>query len=234
MRSILILLLLLSFRGVSQNLVDNPTFELNSDCPKYLGQFFMANGWNSPSLGTPDYFNDCSPSYDYGTEFNKKGGQVARSGHAYMGIQVSDLHRNLFYEYLETKLNNPLVAGQQYCVRMFVSMGGSDCGLKSMGIAFSQNVIRTMDAGRLDIPNTPLTNQSSMIDTTGWVCLTATYTAKGGENFLTIGNFQKDNPFIRVKLNAKLDDTFFNAYYFIDDVSVMAIKEPGECKCTEQ
>jgi hypothetical protein len=233
LRYILFLFFFLPFFAFSQNLVLNPDFEIHYDCPKSLGQFFLTSGWNSPNVGTPDYFNDCSSSYDFGTEFNKKGGQIAHSGSAYMGIQINNLHKNIFFEYLETKLISPLKAGQLYCLRLFVSLGNSDCAIRNLGIVASQNVIRALDAARIDLPYTELTGEMELTDSLSWTCIKATYKALGGENFITIGNFSKEDSFIRLRSNAKLDSTFLSAYYFIDDVAVIPIKEQGECNCSK-
>jgi len=231
MRSISLLFIFISFGAFSQNLFINPDFEMHSACPTNLGQFFLADGWSTPNTGTPDYFNDCSVSYDFGTEFNKKGGQIAHSGHAYIGIQFKNLHSNYFYEYIETKLKNPLDAGQLYCMSLFVSLGNSDCALKELGAVASQNVIRTNDPSRIDLPYIPLTGPGVLSDSTAWTCIRGTYKAKGGEQFITIGYFSEQNTFLRLQMDPKLDSTFFSAYYFIDDVTFSPVKTPADCFC---
>jgi OmpA-OmpF porin, OOP family len=233
MRPLSFLLIFFTLRVFSQNLVLNPDFESHRDCPKNLGQYFLAEGWNSPNTGTPDYFNDCSPSYDYGTEFNKKGGQIAHSGHAYMGIQMNDLHKNIYFEYIETKLISPLVSGQLYCLSLFVSLGNSYCALNELGAVASQNVIRATDPSRINLPYIPLLGEGSLTDSNTWTCIKGTYKAKGGENFITIGYFSKENTYTRLLSDPKLDSTFFSAYYFIDDVSVSPVTEPEKCICTK-
>ena len=233
MRLISAFLILLSFGGFSQNLILNPDFETHRDCPQSLGQYSLSNGWNSPNNGTPDYFNDCSASYNFGTEFNIKGGQIAHSGHAYMGIHMNSLHTNIFFEYLETKLKSPLLAGQLYCISLFVSLGNSDCALKELGVVASQNVIRSTESSRIDLPYIPLLGEGELADSTSWSCIRGTYKARGGENFITLGYFSKENEFVRLRLNPKLDSTFYSAYYFIDDVAVCPVKEPADCNCSQ-
>src|ERR1035437_4830693 len=109
MKKILLsLIILIPFSLFSQNLIPNPGFETYSDCPASLGQYQLAKFWSCPNAGTPDYFNDCTPTLEFGTEFNKKGGQIPHSGHAYMGFQSESLTRNEFYENLGTSLTSPL------------------------------------------------------------------------------------------------------------------------------
>jgi hypothetical protein len=64
------------------------------------------------------------------------------------------------------------------------------------------------------------------------MCIKGIYRAKGGEKFLTIGFFDKDEKFIRVRENPKNDPTFKSAYYFIDDVSLVPVDDPSGCNCT--
>lgn len=104
MRFAAILLFLLPVTGYSQNLVINSDFESKSGCPDASGQFLLADEWFSPNIGTPDYFNDCSKTIEYGTEYNNRGGQIPHSGHGYMGILSENMHNNEFFEYIETHL----------------------------------------------------------------------------------------------------------------------------------
>jgi hypothetical protein len=91
---LLFLILCFPLKIFTQNLVPNPDFETKSGCPSGPGQYQMADSWFSANPATPDYFNDCSSTMEYGTEFNTKGGQMPHSGHGYMGIISEDLHQN--------------------------------------------------------------------------------------------------------------------------------------------
>ena len=217
---------------VSQNLVPNSSFEEMSSCPVALGQYDQVDSWFTPNAGTPDYFNDCSLSLDLGTEFNCKGGQIPHSGHGYMGFVSEDLHRNQFYEYIETRLKEPLLEGQHYCVTMFVSLGNSNSALRGLGVVFSHTPIKGLvSRKKILIPFIPVSNKQMISDTQNWVCLQNIYTAKGGESYITIGDFSSEDVFVMIKEDPKLGPTFRTAYYFIDDVSV--VKTP-DGKCSDQ
>jgi hypothetical protein len=231
MKYFLILLFLLSIQVYSQNLVPNSDFESKFDCPSGLGEIDFAKGWISPNNGTPDYFNDCSASFNSGTEFNKKGGQIPHSGHGYGGIQINNLHKNLYYEYLETELTSPLQQGKLYCINMYVSLGNSDCAVKELGAVISQNLVKSNELGKLNLPFTRLVSENSLTDSLSWMCVKGVYAAKGDEKFLTFGFFGNDEDFIRLRVNPKLDSSFYTAYYFIDDVSLKAIKNSEDCNC---
>jgi hypothetical protein len=231
MKYLLILFLLLSVQSFSQNLVPNSGFESKIDCPSALGEIDFARGWISPNNGTPDYFNDCSASFDFGTEFNKKGGQIPYSGHGYGGIQINNLHKNLYYEYLETELTSPLQSGMLYCFKMYVSLGNSDCAVKELGVVISQNAIKSAELGKFNLPFIRLVSENSLTDTLSWTCVKGIYTARGNEKFVTFGFFGSEEDFVRQKMNPKFDSTFYSSYYFIDDVSLEAISNNGDCNC---
>jgi hypothetical protein len=231
MKYLFVFCLVLSFQTYSQNLISNSDFESKDGCPNAPGQIHFASGWFSVNSGTPDYFNDCSSSFEFGTEFNKKGGQIAHSGHGYAGIQVSDLHRNLYYEYIETELASPLQAGKTYCIKLFVSLGKSDCAVKEFGAILSQNHLNSSGLGFINLPYIHLESSVPLTDTLSWMCINGMYKAAGNENYLTIGCFGKEEDFMRLKQDPKLDESFFSAYYFIDDVSLEAVKNKEDCNC---
>jgi OmpA-OmpF porin, OOP family len=230
-RTLLFLLFCLPLRIFSQNLVPNPDFESKSGCPSGPGQYQMSDSWFSANSATPDYFNDCSSAMEYGTEFNSKGGQVPHSGHGYMGIVSENLHQNPYYEYLETELKEPLKAGEQYCIRMYVSLGNSTSALREFGAVFSQTRVKVNNPDQLHLPFISVSNGSLLLETDTWICIKGTYPAKGGERFLTLGDFGDENNLVLVQPNPKLGPTFRSAYYFIDDIAVEQITPYSECQC---
>jgi outer membrane protein OmpA-like peptidoglycan-associated protein len=75
----------------------------------------------------------------------------------------------------------------------------------------------------------------------GWTILQGIYRAKGGEDYLAIGNFQtKFEEQYRqydVPLSIREDksiDIFNNAYYYIDDVSLFPISDSLQCKSNQK
>jgi OmpA-OmpF porin, OOP family len=233
MKSLFFILFLFPVSLLSQNLVINSDFETKSGCPNASGQFVLADEWFSPNIGTPDYFNDCSSTLEYGTEFNCKGGQIPHSGHGYMGFLSENLHNNEFFEYLETHLSEPFKSDQTYCIKLYVSLGDCDFALDELGAVFSQSILKIPQAKKIVIPFLPLTNGSVLSDTEKWMCIQGIYKAKGGEKYLTIGYFDKEDKFSRVRTNPKNDPTFKSAYYFIDDVSVIRVDDTSSCNCTK-
>ena len=233
-RCIATLLILIPALTFSQNLVRNPGFEEKSGCPDKPGQLSMASFWVSPNTATPDYFNECSSGLDYGTEFNKKGGQVAHGGHAYAGLQFYYLNRNQFFEYIQTRLDTTLTSGQLYCIKAFVSLGKSDYAFRELGALLSVNEVKAADANKLKLPYLSLANGQYLTDQDQWMCIRGIYKAKGSERLLTIGSFSPKDEFWYIHTRSATDSLFKSAFYFIDDVSLEAITDSSECNCLPQ
>jgi OOP family OmpA-OmpF porin len=68
----------------------------------------------------------------------------------------------------------------------------------------------------------------------GWEKVCNTYTAKGDEKFITIGNFDLNDKtqFQAVKKPKDADaDPLTHAYYYIDNIIVRLVDSPSECAC---
>lgn len=231
MRLILLpVLILFCFPVSAQNLVMNPDFETKTACPDNLGQIRLAVYWESPNPGTPDYFNDCSGNPDWGTEFNKKGGQIPHSGHAYAGLQYHNINRNEYYEYIRTELASPLETGRAYCIRAYVSLGSSSYAFREFGAVLSQTVLKSATTQRLKLPYTALSNGNVLSDTEGWMCISGIYHAKGGEKYLTFGSYAPVQNFVHINTESG-DSIFMSTYYFVDDISLESLVDSIGCKC---
>jgi outer membrane protein OmpA-like peptidoglycan-associated protein len=73
-------------------------------------------------------------------------------------------------------------------------------------------------------------------ETNGWSELSMNYIAEGGEQFITIGNFNEDNELklIRRTQDPKVPAYKEYSYIFIDDVSVVSIQDKKECSCINE
>jgi gliding motility-associated-like protein len=236
-------------KGSAQNLVLNPSFENYTSCPVSISQFNLCVDWISPwiittdTCSTPDLYNSCctTPASfgGVGVPNNLAGYRPAHSGNGYAGfiaysggpscMGLGDGWR----EYVEGHLSSPLVAGQEYCVSFYVSLPYSATyAVKNMGVYFSNSVVTDSCTAIVgDVSNLPYTPQLQytggfLSDTTGWTRLQWNYTATGGEQYLTIGNFNNDaNTSYTCSNSSSLTGVTGYAYYFIDDVSVI----PGAC-----
>ncbi len=204
-----------------QNLVPNPSFENFDTCPLYTAQFYRCDIWENPTSNTPDYFNECWNEGWYDSPdvpINRFGSEPARTGQAYAGLycQYSGVNGR---EYISVKLNDTLVAGSRYCVEFFVTLGDSTWGgINYMGAHFSA-VPDTMSDYYFNLPFQPQIEDTTVItDTTGWVKISGTFIAQGGETYMTIGVFKPDSMLTYDSIQG--DGSVRYTYYFIDDVAV--------------
>lgn len=199
----------------AQNFVINPGLENYIICPGF-GQFdstYISN-WTKPSWGSTDY-------YHYNCPGIQPTSQVPLSGEAYFGIIAYNFGTE-YREYATGELSSPLAAGVQFEVKFYVSLNdGYIQAVNELGAYFSSSPPGPY-ANSLHIPIIPQVQNSSGIlgDTTLWMLVSGTFTAVGGEQYITIGNFNDDSSTTVTQVGSTGS---YGAYYFVDDVSVVAM-----------
>ncbi|MBL7892565.1 MAG: gliding motility-associated C-terminal domain-containing protein [Bacteroidia bacterium] len=223
--NILSILLLVASKGISQiNLVPNPSFE-NVNCSGLttgLSQIAKAIPWQMPTLGHPDYFNSCVLDIKFQTPTNSLGFQYPKTGVAYIGFSPFVIGNTDYREYAQVKLDSILKPCVDYFVSFYINKANSvPYAVSTIGAYLSNTAISRSDYSNFTYkPQINSDSTKPIVDTTSWVKISGVYNAKGGEQYLTIGNFSDD-------LHTKLDSfpPYQNsnmpmAYYFLDDVSV--------------
>lgn len=168
-------------------------------------------------LGTPDYFNSCGSPFA-GVPSNTFGNQAAFDGSAYVGLATYN-HGATNYEYIQTYLTSPMIAGQSYTVSFYVSCADtSRYGSNNIGAMLTPDFL--YGNWSYDSLNTaPSINYSTPVtDTAGWTLISGAYLASGNEQFLTIGNFYNEDLTQAASINPT--GSLGAAYYYIDQVSV--------------
>lgn len=206
--------------AIAQNLVINPGLESYITCPGF-GQFgnTYINNWTKPSWGSTDYYHtNCTGIQPVS--------QVPHGGDAYFGVIAYNFGTE-YREYATGELLSPLIAGKQYIVEFYVSLNdGYIQAVKEMGAYFSATPPGPY-ANSLHIPVTPHVenNSGTLGSTSTWMPVTGTFTAAGGELYITIGNFRDD---LTTTVTMVGTSGSFGAYYFVDDVSVISVPEGVE------
>lgn len=238
--SLLLLLMGLNLGFISaQNLVINPSFENTANgCAGFpipaegFGDLLDWDNANSNTAGdscsSPDLFSTCNSGFTaiLGVPNNNFGYQNARTGNKYAGIITYDASSSTYREYIQGHTTTPLVAGQTYCVSMYVSCpNATPYATNNMGIYFSNtHYLRNACVSAL-INVTPQLNYacSAITDTTDqWFRIQWDYVAAGGEQYFVIGNFFNNaGTIIQNTGNGGFPPLPF-AYYFIEDVSIVA------------
>jgi hypothetical protein len=226
----LILFLFFMSSTRSQNLVPNSGFEtcFNPPCGYTIVSFQFNDAisdWFMPTYGSSDILSTVVSNTCYGSCFSVSadsyGQQAPRSGNIMVGIFTYGPgcnQNNDYREYIEVRLNSPLVVGANYRVEFYVSLAGrSYCGINNLGALLTVDpVIDSMNCYFMNLP-AQISEVQVITDTTNWTLITGTFIAISPAEYLTIGNFHNDSTTNIQTLPGSLNT---DAFYFIDDVSV--------------
>lgn len=213
-----------SMKLYSQNLVINPGFEDTLQCPYFVSQIDFAVNWHT-SVNTPDYYNSCNNSGPInpgmvGVPNSARGYQPARTGNAFAGVVIywtaQTDYREIFYAQLQT----PLASGVVYNVGMYTILNEDNAQWAidgGLGIYLSATPINPLTpfVYTPQVMNPP---GNVLNDTLNWAMISGTYTATGGEQYITIGSFTPDNALTIINRGG----TYPFTSYAIEDVWVIA------------
>lgn len=197
---------------IQKNLVPNGSFE---NFRKKSGSIKQAIPWQQ--IASVDYYQE--PISNDTT--HDKG---AHSGTCYAGLRFQKKYK----EYAQVKLADALHRGTIYEFEMYVRLAfWSNASLKSFGVLFTKTGLKTEG----DIVKTAMidtiSKKGSLINGYRWIRISGKYQADGGEKYITIGNFTLNVRKDMIKMD-KFRFGFKEAYYFVDDISLVKAKEPEQ------
>jgi hypothetical protein len=231
---LVVYLLLFNRVAISQlNLVKNSSFEkfsLPLDCNG--GAFDIAgspsfhhvvDNWYSQS--SPDYFNSACVTSFYNVPLSFFGISYAKHGLAYSGIALyKDNVSGATKEYIYQDLNMPLKKDSIYCLSFFVTLADrTTIAIKSIGAYFSNTIPSYGATNYLNYIPQVQNSQGFIADTANWVEIQGCFTANGGEQYITIGNFNSNinTDTITAHSTNPLTGTGNHvSYYYIDSVTL--------------
>jgi len=219
----------------NNNLVKNGSFEnLINKKPKKLGGISTLDGWFSATGVKADtYRDDTKTPTDskerslIGSPQNTFGFEEPYDGMCYVGISAYLTGKNQnARSFLTGELTTKLTKNKTYCVEFWISLAeGSKFACNNIGAKFDQKQPdeksdKQLMKGNVDVlhPENKIFNSAN-----GWFKICGTYLAKGGEEYISIGNFKTNaeteyEPFKKSK-QAKAT-AIQSAYYYIDNVIV--------------
>lgn len=214
---LLLVLLLLSFFCVAQNLVPNGSFEIYTTCPDGASQINKATPWYDPTGASSDYFNACDTGYA-NVPYSSMGYQQARTGVGYAGLFALNWFYDDGREYIQVKLNSVLMQDSCYLVEFYSNLHNHiDYAINRLGAYLSNTAVSTVGPGSVMSYTPQIISAFFLTDTLNWMRIAGYYKANGGEQYITIGDFK---PFTTGDTLNIGNDTYPGAYYFIDDVTV--------------
>lgn len=244
------------FGNAQINLVPNYSFEdkFGANCQPQMGMLqpsqtgWVKNWYSSSSFGTPDYFHVCANFFS-GNPYpvvssvptNCLGYQTPHTGDAYAGSGLYGVSNpsdstNIFSEPFSVKLRNPLKSNQCYYGEMYVSLSNaSDIAINQIGMLLTQITFTTASFSYTNTiqPQIQWDTTRCFIDTVNWVKISGTFVAKGGEQYLTIGNFRDGKHLKKTFTNGWTYPTNCSVptnsnvcYIYVDDVALYELPTP--------
>jgi len=215
-------------------LVSNPGIEQGSDCLIHLSEYpafqgygtFLAPGWPRMQLGSSDAFHSCAP---YNSDLDNPGTRLngtsdisvlSRSGKGMGGFAATGNSLNPYYvEYLQAPLAEPLVPGEAYLVSFHTSASPFTTFVGGLGAALSEGPL--VSGAQLPIAVEPDVVELDVIDDQGWTNICGIVVPSAPVDHITIGMFRTRNE------GVSTGNTSQYAYYFVDDVVVARVTDPG-------
>lgn len=197
---------------IQKNLVPNGSFE---NYRKKSSNIKQAIPWQQ--IASVDYYQ--APLSNDTTQ--QKG---AKTGDCYAGLRFQKKYK----EFIQVKLADALRRGTVYEFEMNVRLAyWSNASLKSLGALFTKIGYKSQsDVIRTNLIDS-ISKKGSFINGYKWFKISGKYMADGGEKYLTIGNFSTNVKKDMLRMNV-FKFGFKEAYYFVDDVSLIKEKEVVE------
>jgi outer membrane protein OmpA-like peptidoglycan-associated protein len=220
-----------------QSLLPNGNFEMRTGNPTRWGQAYLLKYWKGVAHGkwSPvTYFFEFE-DIGYVPLWREGGTQRPFSGHGFVGLGIAIRKtQKKGSQYLEVKLLKPLQKDSLYLITAFVSLADKmHCAVDYIPAALSQNEILPVDGKPLYLKDYIKLRADTkyLDDTKGWLKVSATYKAQGGENHFIIGGItgsEKADQGYKIKVMPfKLSPQYLLlrnlTYYFIDNISVQKL-----------
>ncbi|MDA0913439.1 MAG: OmpA family protein [Bacteroidetes bacterium] len=221
--------------ATAQNLIPNGSFEEQRECPIDFSAYELKtlNHWRQGNGGTPDHFSECAAGSRVGVPENLFGFQPALDGKAYVGLVLYSKSNESYREYLHAQLSRALKKGEWVCVEWWVCAADhAKFTTDGLGVHFGPKRLSGFDLGALNFQaqvQNPLLNILS--DRWSWMKLSDAFQAKGGEQFVTIGNFHEMRDVRVLERRDAPEESKDWAYVYLDDFKAFPVGDPSECSC---
>ncbi len=223
----------------AKNIIVNGSFEeANTAKLKKLGQLSLVKGWTTANDEKVDLFSKKASYPEVGAPKNVMGISNPKDGSNYIGIVTHLVASRDSREYITSALDGFLAKGKKYCLSYSISMAdGAKFATNNLGFHFSKKpVYEDKDAIIKDEVILPLDNrpQDNMDN---WENICHTFTAKGYEKFVTIGNFSSSSKTVaekKTKPSGFKGEQQQMGYYFLDDISLVEIARESDCSCDDE
>ena len=219
------------------NLVKNPGFEEKKKVINGLGQIKVATGWGSVSDVGADLYSSGAKPGEFSTFGNKYGMEVPQEGNTYAGFLAYSLQNKEARSYIYGKLDKSLKKGVRYCTTISISLADkSKFALQDIGVLFTDKKAKTKKNQYLltrpqVLPSVPKWRSKS----DGWDLICNSFKAKGGEEYIVLGNFFSNHETLYTKREDLPEDSLDKympiSYYYVDEIKVQMVDSSSACNC---
>jgi outer membrane protein OmpA-like peptidoglycan-associated protein len=198
-----------------------------------------ATPWITPNVTLADLFSKGVKSPKIQVPTNEHGIQEPASGSSYAGFRAYSKDPKKTRTYLEVKLNQKLVKGQQYCIRYSLSLAElSKFAVNNVGVYVTDKKLQySKDNAIMVEPQVTITDNVAINIMDSWEHICGTFTAAGGEEYIVIGGFGAEDKMKveKMKKPSAVSGTVANeAYYFLDNVEIVSIDAKSQCNCSKK
>ena len=222
-----------SAQNTPVNLAPNGDFEEHTSCPNSLAGIGLCDDWQ-PLVGSPDYYHICGSGWG-SAPHNINGYQLPGSDSAYLGLAS---YTTIFpggQEVAYAPLQEPLIQGVKYRVSFKVSYADSaNYAICCIGAILSSTPPPQGPYSQ-NLSSVELILDENDFDMNTWFEYEGVYTAQGGEDKIYLGSFRPESE-MNVMTVRPPGEPYDNAYFYIDDVSVVedTVTGIGEVKRAEK
>lgn len=218
-----------------KNLVKNSGFEATTGKFKRDKNIINAKEWKSPTAMAADLFSTTSKDPMTQTT-NIHGKEDPQEGNNYAGLLIFSFGDKIPRTYITSELLGPLKEGVQYCVSFNVSLADNSMyATTNVGAVLHKKEMAIEEKNNMILPDAVKHPKNKIITQSfGWEQVCNTFTAKGGEKYITLGNFSssKETKFEkRKKQKGVVEQQQPVGYYFIDNIRVFQLDSIQECMC---
>jgi hypothetical protein len=227
------------YKGRAKDARPSKSFEEYTLCPYNAGNLSYLIAWKKiGGGGVMTHYHECGePCCDVPSN-TRGGGGYARTGQAYIDNTMwfdNEAVFPLFSEgnFLGTLLSQPLEIGKKYDVIFYLSLLDSVWYAgKNIGAHFSYGQPDGEIENLLSILPQVRYEGDFLTDKEGWMEVSGSFIAQGGEDFITIGNFDGYHNSETILVGGaipppNLPHFWTLAAYYIDDVSVVEDRSIG-------
>ena len=221
---------------ISQNLIQNESFENYTGAYYCNGSVAGGGGFDNYStfpfehkvdnwytLNSSDYFPiQCAVTSSNGVTYNSFGNISPKTGTVYVGFILFQANTEM-KEYIYQQLTAPLIGGKTYCLSFYVSRADRTThAIHSIGAYFSSSTPTMITSYYISDAPQVINNTGFIIDTVQWTQIQGCFTAIGGEQYITIGNFNSNSNTDTLFVGSTDPDpqAYKYGYYYIDDVNL--------------